>query len=185
VIGAYTNPKAIVKHARANQPGAWSDADMLAVGGGGLGFADETMQMVMWAMFSSPLLMSNDLPNILPESKALLLNTEIIAIDQDTAYPGSFNVTDDHTYCKNLAQGVIALAGIHQTSLGPPQNISLSPGPTATSSRLSNCLLAEHTGVTTWAFRDVVKHINLEPGASANCLAAQPGACLITATPIS
>jgi hypothetical protein len=183
-IGAYTNPLAIIKHNGANRPGAWSDADQLAVGGGGLGLAHETMQMVMWALFNSPLMMSNDLPNILPESRELLLNKEIIAINQDVTFPSSFNVTDDHTYCKNLANNVIALSGIRQCSLGPPQNLTLSPGPTSVSSRLSNCLLPVHSGISQWKFRDVVRHIDLAPGDSVNCLVACPGSCLVTATPI-
>ena len=54
--------------------------------------------MVMWALFNSPLVMSNDLPNIDSASKKLLLNKEIIAINQDVSHPGSFNVTDAKTY---------------------------------------------------------------------------------------
>merc|ERR1712166_1021924 len=100
-------------------------------------------------------------------------------------FPGSFNLTDSKTYCKNLAGNVIALAGLHQTSLGPPTNITLSPGNTSTSSRLSNCLLPVHAGVTSWKFRDVVKGVDLAAGSSVDCLAAQPGVCLITATPVA
>jgi len=183
IIGAYTKPAAIAKHAAANGPGFFADADMLAAGAGGLSIVEETMQMAMWALFNSPLVMSNDLPRIAPASKQLLLNKELIAINQDVTHPGSFNVTDAHTYCKNLAGGVIALAGLHQTSLGPPTNITLSPAPTATSSRLSDCRLPEHAGVAAWAFRDVIRGVDLPAGASAACLAAQPGVCLLTATP--
>jgi hypothetical protein len=108
---------------------------------------------------------------------------EIIAINQDVSHPDSFNVTDAKTYCKNLANNVIALAGLHQTSLGPPTNITLSPRNTSTSSRLSNCLLPAHAGVKAWKFRDAIHGLDLPTGAYVNCLAAQPGACLITATP--
>jgi len=91
IIGAYTNPAAIAKHNAVVQPGAFNDADMLAAGGGGLSTSLEEMQMVMWAMLSSPLIMSNDLPNIPAETKALLLNSELIAVNQDTAHASSFN----------------------------------------------------------------------------------------------
>ena len=37
---------------------------------------------VMWALFNSPLIMSNDLPNIGAASKKLLLNTEIIGAEK-------------------------------------------------------------------------------------------------------
>ena len=183
IIGAYTNPVAIKLHNGVIQAGAWNDPDMLVAGGGGCSPALETMQLVMWAMMSAPLIMSNDLPNISPESKTLLLNGDLLAVNQDVTYASSFNVTDDHTYCKNLQGGAIALAGIHQSSLGPPTNITLSPGPTPSSSRLSNCLLPEHANVTSWAFRDVLRGLDLNPGASIDCLAAQPGSCLVVATP--
>jgi hypothetical protein len=183
IIAAYTNPTAIKLHNRAVQPGAFNDPDMLAAGGGGLSTALETMQMVMWAMMSAPLIMSNDLPNIASESKALLLNSDLLKVNQDVSHASSFNVTDQLTYCKNLQGGAIALAGIHQQSLGPPTNITLSPGPTGGSSRLANCLLSEHAGVTSWAFWDVLRGVDLPPGNVVDCLAAQPGSCLVVATP--
>jgi alpha-N-acetylgalactosaminidase len=186
VLGAYTNPDAIALHNAVNQPGSWSDADMLVAGAGGLSLVEETMQMVMWAMFSSPLMMSNPLRDIPEESKALLLNTEIIGINQDTSNPGTFNVTDDHTYCKNLEGGKIALAGIHQTSLGPPTLIVLSPNATDRSSRLSNCLLPIHARVKEWTFRDNIMRLDMPSsnGTYVECLAGQPGVCLVTATPV-
>jgi hypothetical protein len=135
IINAYANLKAVALHNAVNGPGSFNDADMLAAGGGGLSPVEEEMQMAMWAMLSAPLMMSNDLPNIAPASKAVLLNAELIAINQDMTFPGSFNVTDDHTYCRNLAGRSIALAGVHQSSLGPPINITLSPRATPASSR--------------------------------------------------
>lgn len=185
VIGAYTNPLAISLHNSVNGPGSFNDADMLAAGGGGLSLIEETMQLAMWAMFSTPLMMSNDLPNIAAESRALLLNTELIAINQDMTYPGSFNVTGDHTYCRNLAGRAIALAGLHQTSLGPPTNITLSPRTTAVASQLADCILPEHAGVAQWHFRDAIKRVDLGVGNIIDCEAAQPGVCLIVATPVA
>jgi hypothetical protein len=184
ILGAYTNPAAIALHNAVNRPGSFSDADMLTAGAGGLSIHEETMQMVMWAMLSSPLMMSNDLPSIPPESKALLLNTEILAVSQDTT-SFTFNVTGDHTYCRNLNGSAIALAGLHQTSLGPPTPILLSPATLPTSSQLSNCLLPVHAGVSSWAFRDAIAHQDLPSGTQAACMAAQPGACLVIATPIA
>jgi hypothetical protein len=183
IVGAYTQPSAIALHNQFNAPGGWSDPDMLAAGAGGLSIIEETMQMVMWAMFPAQLVMSNDLPNIPAESKALLLNAELIAVAQDVEYL-TFNVTGDHTYCRNLNNSAIALAGIHQTSLGPPTPIVLAPGPVAGASALSNCLLPQHSGVAAWAFRDVLKHADFPNGTSVSCMAAQPGVCLVVATPI-
>ena len=45
---------------------------------------EERVQMGLWSMFASSLLMSVDLRIINPRSKALLLNKNVIAINQDT-----------------------------------------------------------------------------------------------------
>jgi alpha-N-acetylgalactosaminidase len=65
------------------QPGAWNDPDMLMIGNNGLSIYEERSQMALWAIFAAPLLMSNDLARVSPESKAILQNVEIIAVDQD------------------------------------------------------------------------------------------------------
>ncbi|KAH7952824.1 hypothetical protein HPB49_001540 [Dermacentor silvarum] len=64
-------------------PGAWTDPDMLVIGNFGLTIQLQRAQMAYWAIMAAPLIMSNDLRDISPESKDLLLNKFIIAIDQD------------------------------------------------------------------------------------------------------
>lgn len=56
---------------------------MIIVGGTGLSTAQEQMQMAMWAIFAGPLLMTNDLSAVSNTSKAILQNTEVIAVNQD------------------------------------------------------------------------------------------------------
>lgn len=67
-----------------NAVGAYNDPDMLLSGNGGLSDKQSVIQIVMWAMWSAPMLMSNDLSAISPTLLKTLLNEEIIAIDQDT-----------------------------------------------------------------------------------------------------
>nr|KAG5711605.1 hypothetical protein BaRGS_016787 [Batillaria attramentaria] len=64
-------------------PGNWNDPDMLVIGDYGLSHDEERVQMAIWAIMAAPLYMSNDLRNIRPESRALLLNKRVIAINQD------------------------------------------------------------------------------------------------------
>ncbi|XP_013416361.1 alpha-N-acetylgalactosaminidase-like isoform X1 [Lingula anatina] len=64
-------------------PGAWNDPDMLIIGNYGLSYDQQRVQMAMWAIMASPLLMGNDLRHIAPESKAILQNKNVIAINQD------------------------------------------------------------------------------------------------------
>lgn len=64
-------------------PGHWNDPDMLIIGNSGLNYAQQRVQMGMWAIFAAPLLMSNDLRNISTDSVKLLQNRNILAINQD------------------------------------------------------------------------------------------------------
>ena len=57
--------------------------DMLAIGDNGLSYEQSKTQMAMWAMWSSPLFMSNDLRKLKPEDKKLLQNKDVIAVNQD------------------------------------------------------------------------------------------------------
>jgi hypothetical protein len=66
-------------------PGHWNDPDQLMIGDNGLSHSEERSQFALWAIFAAPLIMSNDLAHISKESKEILLNKEIIAVDQDPA----------------------------------------------------------------------------------------------------
>lgn len=55
----------------------------LLVGNFGLSYDQSKAQMAIWAILAAPFLLSNDLRKITPEMKALILNKEVIAVDQD------------------------------------------------------------------------------------------------------
>lgn len=64
-------------------PGHWFDADQLVIGNFGLSLDEERAQMAIWAIWASPLYMSNDLRAISKESSKILKNKWIIAVNQD------------------------------------------------------------------------------------------------------
>ena len=76
-------------------PGHWNDMDMLVVGLygkkgpsgdlGGVGCNDieYQSQMSLWCMMASPLAATNDVRTMNAETKRILLNEEVIAINQD------------------------------------------------------------------------------------------------------
>ncbi|XP_046575091.1 alpha-N-acetylgalactosaminidase-like [Haliotis rubra] len=64
-------------------PGNFNDPDMIILGNFGLSYDQQRVQMAMWAVMASPLLMSNNLEDIRQETKELLLNKNLIAINQD------------------------------------------------------------------------------------------------------
>jgi alpha-galactosidase len=65
------------------KPGHWNDPDMLEVGNGGMTNDEYKIHMSLWAILAAPLLAGNDIRNMTPETKAILLNREVIAVDQD------------------------------------------------------------------------------------------------------
>jgi alpha-galactosidase len=90
-IGILTAIDAMANLSRFAGPGRWNDPDMLVIGlknsgyikGGGCTDAEYGTQMSMWSMFSAPLMIGCDVRNMSENTKKILLNKEIIAIDQD------------------------------------------------------------------------------------------------------
>lgn len=65
------------------KPGHWNDPDMLEVGNGGMSDAEYKTHMSLWAILAAPLLAGNDLREMTPATRDILLNADVIAIDQD------------------------------------------------------------------------------------------------------
>ncbi|HEX7761507.1 MAG TPA: glycoside hydrolase family 27 protein [Caulobacteraceae bacterium] len=64
-------------------PGHWNDPDMLEVGNGGMTAEEYRAHFSLWAILAAPLIAGNDLAAMSPDTRAILTNREIIAIDQD------------------------------------------------------------------------------------------------------
>lgn len=65
-------------------PGKWNDPDMLEVGNGGMTTEEYKTHFSLWCMLAAPLMAGNDLKSMSAETKAILMNKEMIAINQDT-----------------------------------------------------------------------------------------------------
>lgn len=106
---------------QAVAPGAWNDADMILAGNFGFSIWQQQMQMGLWSVWGSPLLMSNDLRRISQESLGVLSNTEVIAVSQDVAGHGGHMVYhDDATqiqwWTKKLSRGDVAVLALCMAS---------------------------------------------------------------------
>jgi alpha-galactosidase len=64
-------------------PGHWNDPDMLEVGNGHMSRDEYRTHMSLWAILAAPLLAGNDLSQMTQETKDILMNKDVIAIDQD------------------------------------------------------------------------------------------------------
>lgn len=63
--------------------GHWNDPDMLEVGNG-MSVAEDRAHFSLWCMMAAPLILGNDITNMTQDTRDIILNKEVIAIDQDT-----------------------------------------------------------------------------------------------------
>ena len=64
-------------------PGHWNDPDMLEIGNGHMTADEYRTHLSLWALLAAPLLAGNDIRAMSEETKSILLNRDVIAIDQD------------------------------------------------------------------------------------------------------
>src|SRR5580698_9766909 len=94
-------------------PGHWNDPDMLEVGNGKLSLAENRSHFSMWAMLAAPLLAGNDLPNMTPEIKSILMNKDVIAVNQDKLGKQATRAYSDgevEVWTRHLSGGALAVA---------------------------------------------------------------------------
>jgi alpha-galactosidase len=64
-------------------PGHWNDPDMMEVGNGGMTTTEYRSHFSFWAMLAAPLIAGNDVRSMSADTKEILENKEVIAINQD------------------------------------------------------------------------------------------------------
>jgi alpha-galactosidase len=69
--------------ARYAGPGHWNDPDFLEVGNGKMTPDESRTNFSLWAILAAPLIAGNDLTDMSPVTRGILLNKEVIAVDQD------------------------------------------------------------------------------------------------------
>jgi len=74
--------------------GHYNDMDMLQVGRG-MNFEEDKAHFSMWAIMTSPLLAGNDLRKMSQQTIDILTNTEVLALNQDSAAFQAVRVRDD------------------------------------------------------------------------------------------
>ena len=85
--------------------GHYNDMDMLEVGRG-MSAEEDKSHFSMWCIMSSPLLLGNDLRNINQQTKNIVGNTEVIAVNQDTTGLQAHIVTDNGAGLQVLAKNL-------------------------------------------------------------------------------
>jgi alpha-galactosidase len=93
-------------------PGHWNDPDMLEVGNGGMTATEYRSHFSLWAMMAAPLIAGNDVAHMDEATRAILLNKEVIAVDQDRLGVQGRRVWkegDSEVWVKPLSDGAQAL----------------------------------------------------------------------------
>jgi len=135
-------------------PGHWNDPDMLEVGNG-MTENEDRAHFTMWCMIAAPLLSGNDLVNMSEQTKKILTNKEIIAIDQDTLGIQGFktSVKDSvETWLKPLYNGEWAVCLLNRSKT--PKNVTLDWKTFSITDTLSNRVL-DTKGKEIYLLRDV------------------------------
>lgn len=104
-------------------PGHWNDPDMLEVGNG-MSVNEDRAHFSMWAMLAAPLIAGNDLRHMSEETKSILTNRGVIAVDQDSLgiQAMRYLVKDSlQTWVKPLTKGNWAVCFLNTAS--KPQKV--------------------------------------------------------------
>ena len=133
------------------KPGHWNDPDMLEIGNGGMTADEYRTHMSLWSMLAAPLIAGNDLRTMNDETKSILMNTEVIAIDQDPHFQPVTEVSHDgdiEVLLRLLSDGSVAVGLFNR-------------GVQATTAKLlRNTLPASFSG-RTLRIRNLWKHTDL------------------------
>lgn len=142
-----------------NGPGHWNDLDMMEVGNG-FTAAEDRVHFTMWCILSSPLVLGNDVRSMNKETRDLLTNKEVIAINQDSLGVQGFrfmNENDIEIWVKALANDEWAIAFVNMRNAENTINYDWAKHPIMDA--LVNRTL--NIGKRTYKVRDLLKHKDL------------------------
>lgn len=99
-------------------PGHWNDPDMLEIGNGKLTPGEDRAHFSMWAMIAAPLIAGNDIRTMSEETKGILTNKNVIAVNQDALGIQGFKYSQKDSlevWFKPLNQGKWAVAFLNRS----------------------------------------------------------------------
>jgi alpha-galactosidase len=130
-------------------PGHWNDPDMLEIGNGGMTTDEYRTHMSLWAMLAAPLLAGNDVRSMTADTVSILLNSEVIAIDQDAAGIQGHRLSvsgEQEIWVKPLSGGRVGVGLFNRGS--QPATISVALSALGFSGQVSARDLWTHQAVT-------------------------------------
>jgi alpha-galactosidase len=141
-----------------NRPGHWNDPDMLEVGNGGMNADEYRTHMSLWAMLAAPLIAGNDLRTMSEETKSILMNRDVIAIDQDPAAKPVQSLSTEgkvEILSRPLADGSLIVGIFNRGATAAPGNFSWNSLPAGFSGqKITVTDLWKHQPVTVQGAKD-------------------------------
>ncbi|AQZ61851.1 Endo-1,4-beta-xylanase A precursor [[Actinomadura] parvosata subsp. kistnae] len=93
-------------------PGGWNDPDMLEVGVGSLTATEGRAHFSLWSLLNAPLIAGNDIRSMSAETRTILTNTEVIAVNQDWGGRQGHKISDNgnlEVWRKPMSNGSVAV----------------------------------------------------------------------------
>ncbi len=110
-------------------PGHWNDPDMLEVGNGHMTADEYRTHMSLWAILAAPLLAGNDLSKMTEETKSILMNKAVIAIDQDKLGKQGDRISENgfkEIWSKPLSGGRVAIGLFNRGLVEAPMTFKMT-----------------------------------------------------------
>lgn len=99
-------------------PGHWNDPDMLEVGNG-MSVSEDRSHFSLWCILAAPLIAGNDLSSMSRQTKEILTDRELIAVDQDSLGIQGFRQSSSDSlevWVKPLVKGGWAVCFLNRSS---------------------------------------------------------------------
>jgi alpha-galactosidase len=101
-----------------NGPNHWNDPDMLEVGNG-MSYNEDKAHFSLWCMLAAPLAAGNDLRKMSSQTRDILTNKEMIAVDQDARGIAAFKMVMPDSlemWVKPLKNNELAICFLNRTA---------------------------------------------------------------------
>ncbi|MFC4537098.1 glycoside hydrolase family 27 protein [Sphaerisporangium dianthi] len=93
-------------------PGGWNDPDMLEVGVGSVTGTEGRAHFSLWSLLNAPLIAGNDIRTMSSDTRTILTNTEVIAVNQDWGGRQGHKISDNgnlEVWRKPMSNGSVAV----------------------------------------------------------------------------
>jgi Ricin-type beta-trefoil lectin domain/Alpha galactosidase A/Alpha galactosidase C-terminal beta sandwich domain len=145
------------QHPEAQSAGHYNDPDMLVVGMPGFTAAQNRTHMSLWAISGAPLIAGNNLTTMTTETKNILADKEVVAIDQDSLGRQGVKVAEDQAgrqvYSKVLAgDGRRAVVALNRTDSAADITVRFADLGLADTAAVRDVWAAADRGTTTTSY---------------------------------